>query len=193
MSASDVTVEFSESKNMIFRSPILAALVTVTLTLGEPARCAAEGSTAQPLDGEISAPSISLPIIANGEGQLNLEAHRGSVVYLDFWASWCGPCRRSLPALDELYREFEADGFQVLAISVDMVEEDALDFLNRYVVTYPVALDVTGASANAFGVNGMPSGYLIDRQGKVREVHVGFRKGDADKLRADILEVLRES
>lgn len=172
---------------MMLRRPLFAAFVALTVALGA-LRCAA----AEPIEGGLPAPTISLPLIANGEGELNLESHRGSVVYLDYWASWCGPCRRSLPALDELYRELKEEGLQVLAISVDVVEEDALDFLKRYTVTYPVALDDTGDSAKAFGVDGMPSGYLIDRSGKVRRVHVGFRKGDADKLRKDILEVLRE-
>ena len=140
----------------------------------------------------VAAPEFTLPIIANGSGQLNLADLRGNVVYLDFWASWCGPCRLSLPALDGIYQTLKADGLVVAAVSVDVVEEDSLDFLERYQVSYPVAIDTEGEVPRAFSVNGMPSGYLIDREGRVRAVHVGFKRGDelalADEIRALLAE-----
>ena len=80
----------------------------------------------------IPAPDFTLPVIANGDGTLVMEDLEGSVVYLDFWASWCGPCRLSLPALDAIYQELQGQGLVVAAITVDAVEEDALDFLERY-------------------------------------------------------------
>ena len=147
---------------------------------------------AAPPEDAIVAPPFSLPLIANGEGEVDLAALEGSVVYLDFWASWCGPCRLSLPALDTLYRELSGEGLVVTAISVDVVEEDALDFLERYPVSYPVAIDKTGAVPRSYAVNGMPSGYLIDKSGKVRSVHVGFRKGDEIALRSEINALLAE-
>ena len=140
----------------------------------------------------VSAPSFSLPAIANAEDTLTLDQLKGSVTYLDFWASWCGPCRLSLPALDEIYQELAPKGLKVMAISVDVVEEDAWDFLARYPVTYPVAIDTEGSIPKAYAVNGMPSGYLIDREGRVRAVHVGFKRGDEDALRAEILQLLEE-
>ena len=140
----------------------------------------------------ILAPAFSLPAIANAEGVISLASYKGAVTYLDFWASWCGPCRLSLPALDEIYQEPAPMGLKVTAISVDVVEEDAWDFLARYPVTYPVAIDTEGSVAKAYAVNGMPSGYLIDREGRVRTVHVGFKRGDEDALRAEILQLLEE-
>ena len=77
----------------------------------------------------IPAPEFSLPAIANAEGVISLANYKGAVTYLDFWASWCGPCRLSLPALDEIYQELAPMGLEVTAISVDVVEEDAWDFL----------------------------------------------------------------
>jgi thiol-disulfide isomerase/thioredoxin len=136
------------------------------------------------------APGFSLPAIANAAGTIDLDALRGDVVYLDFWASWCGPCRLSLPALDGLYQELQDQGLHVVAVSVDVVAEDSLDFLARYPVTYPVAIDTTGDTARSFAVNGMPSGYLIDRSGTVQSVHVGFKRGDEKSLRHEILELL---
>ena len=145
------------------------------------------------LDEPLPQPTWELPLIANGEGTVAGSTYLGRVTYLDFWASWCGPCRLSLPALNRLSKEFDDADFGVVAISVDYVDEDALDFLKRYPVDYPVAIDKTGNSGRDFAVAGMPSGYLIDRDGLIREVHVGFRKGDEKILRDKIQELITDS
>ncbi len=143
------------------------------------------------LENPISQPTWRLPVIANGTGKLSKDDLIGRVVYLDFWASWCGPCRLSLPALNNLFHEFNQENFSVIAVSVDYVEEDAIDFLSRYPVDYPVLLDKTGDSARDFLVAGMPSGYLIDQNGMIRAVHVGFRAGDEEILRSNITMLLK--
>ena len=166
--------------------PSCAPALLCTLIMLSPLVHSAAPASAAP------APAFTLPLVANGEGDISLLKLRGSVVYVDFWASWCGPCRLSLPALDTLYREFADQGFAVTAVSVDVVEEDALDFLERYPVSYPVAIDKTGAVPRSYSVNGMPSGYLIDKAGRVRSVHVGFKKGDEAALREEIKALLAE-
>ena len=145
------------------------------------------------LEEPLPQPTWELPLIANGEGTVTNSTYLGRVTYVDFWASWCGPCRLSLPALNRLSKEFDAADFGVVAISVDYVDEDALDFLERYPVDYPVAIDKTGNSGRDFAVAGMPSGYLIGRDGLIRQVHVGFRKGDEALLREQIQLLIADS
>ena len=138
-----------------------------------------------------TAPPVILPALST-DGDLSLQSLRGKVVYLDFWASWCGPCRVSFPLLEKLRDEMGPSGFEVFAISVDEVEAEARQFLTELPVSYPVVRDGTGATPQVFGILGMPTGYLIDREGVVREVHEGFRKSDIEKLRAAVIELLGE-
>jgi thiol-disulfide isomerase/thioredoxin len=138
-----------------------------------------------------SAPAVSLPQLS-GAGEVSLESLQGKVVYLDFWASWCPPCRISFPILEQLRVELGPDGFEVLAINLDEVEADAQQFLSDTPVSYPVVRDAAADSPKAFGMMGMPTGYLIDRKGIVREIHQGFRRSDGEKLHASITELLGE-
>ena len=139
------------------------------------------------------APALSLPSLSSASpAQLSLASLQGKVVYLDFWASWCGPCRVSFPQLEQLRQELAPQGFEVLAVNVDEFEADAREFLEEIPVTYPVVRDGSGATPAAWGILGMPTGYLIDRQGVVRLVHQGYRKSDGTALRASIIELLGE-
>ncbi len=137
------------------------------------------------------APGVELPSLHDGKA-ISLESLRGNVVYLDFWASWCGPCRISFPILEAMRSEFGSRGFEVLAINVDEQEQDALSFMQDVDVSYPLVRDASGDSPSRYGILGMPTGYLIDREGIVREVHQGFRKSDGAKLRAAVEQLLGE-
>jgi thiol-disulfide isomerase/thioredoxin len=110
---------------------------------------------------------------AHGDA-LALDALRGRVVYVDFWASWCGPCRRSFPWINELQGRYGARGLAIVAINVDKSPADAARFLERNPAQFPIAYDQAGATPLTYGVQGMPSSYLIDAQGKVVEVEQGF-------------------
>ena len=141
------------------------------------------------------APAIDLPLLSTSPdtaAKLSLAELRGKVVYLDFWASWCGPCRMSFPQLEQLRHELSPRGFEVLAVNVDEFEADALKFIEEIPVSYPLVRDEEGVSPRAYGILGMPTGYLIDREGVVRLVHQGFRRNDGAKLRAEIIELLGE-
>jgi len=151
------------------------------------------------------APAVALPSLGNSQSDpqappqenaelatVSLASLRGKVVYLDFWASWCGPCRVSFPQLEQLRQELGPRGFEVLAVNVDEFEADARKFLDAVAVTYPVVRDASGDTPASYGILGMPTGFLIDREGIVRLVHQGYRKSDGEALRAEIIELLGE-
>jgi thiol-disulfide isomerase/thioredoxin len=137
------------------------------------------------------APPFTLPKL-EGEGTYSLSQFRGQVVYLDFWASWCGPCRQSLPLLNELYGELHKQGFEILAVNLDEDKASGLDFLSEVPVSYPTLYDVNGTTPNAYGLRGMPTSYLIDRNGFMRAVHMGFKPSDMKEIRAQVISLLNE-
>ncbi len=126
-----------------------------------------------------------------GDGTLGLSDYKGKVIYLDFWASWCAPCLKAVPAIEELRKEFPASKFQVLAVNVDKKTKKALKFLARHPVGYPSVADPKGDIPGRFGVEAMPSSYLIDQKGVVRYVHKGFRDGDLEEIRNEVKRILR--
>jgi thiol-disulfide isomerase/thioredoxin len=131
------------------------------------------------------APAFALPTAA-GE-TLALERLRGQVVYVDFWASWCGPCRRSFPWMNEMNRKYAAKGLAIVAINVDKKRADAERFLAQIPAEFTVVFDAPGAVPAAYAVKGMPSSYLIDANGRVAVVEQGFR----DESRAVLEEKIR--
>ena len=139
-------------------------------------------------DGQ-KAPEFKAPALDGGKS-LSLASFRGKVVYLDFWASWCPPCLTSLPLLEELRKQFPSDQFQILAVNVDQDVEKARKFLERTGVGYPSATDPKGRLPEMFGVETMPTSFLIDRSGVIRYVHHGFRKGDVGPLRERIAQLV---
>jgi cytochrome c biogenesis protein CcmG, thiol:disulfide interchange protein DsbE len=129
-------------------------------------------SPAHAVEAGAPAPGFSLP---NAKGEpVALDKLRGKVVYVDFWASWCGPCRRSFPWMNEMQQKYGAKGFTVVAINVDKKRADADKFLALLPAGFPVVYDETGATPAAYAVKGMPSSYLIDARGNVSYVERGF-------------------
>ena len=118
------------------------------------------------------APALTVPSI-DPRHPISLSDYRGKVVYLDFWSSWCAPCRRAMPRFSSLRDQWSRDDFEVVAVNVDPVKEDARRFLAQVSVSYPVGVDVTARSATTFGVAAFPAAFLIDREGIVRHVYRG--------------------
>jgi len=118
------------------------------------------------------APAFALPT-AKGE-TVALAQLRGKVVYVDFWASWCAPCRRSFPWMNEMQQKYGPRGFAVVAINVDKKRSDAERFLVQNPANFTVVYDEAGSTPAAYGVKGMPSSYLIDTRGNVTFVERGF-------------------
>lgn len=137
------------------------------------------------------APVFEAPALG-GHGIVSLDDHRGKVIYLDFWASWCPPCLESLPQIEKLRGAFSEDEFQVLAVNVDSKPENALKFLKRNPVGYPSASDPKGVLPKRYGVSTMPTSYLIDQRGIVRYVQSGFRRQDIDELHSRIKKMLEQ-
>jgi thiol-disulfide isomerase/thioredoxin len=137
-------------------------------------------------------PELAVARLEDPAQSLSLGTLRGSVVYVDFWASWCVPCRLSMPALDALYRQNRARGFAVVGVNKDVAAADARRFLAKVPVTFTLVSDGQDALARAFDVKAMPSGYLVDRKGVVRKVHRGFTAETAEALAREVDALLKE-
>lgn len=138
-----------------------------------------------------AAPGCALTAIGDAS-PVDPQQFLGKVVYVDFWASWCGPCAKSFPFLNQLHGELKDKGLQVIGVNLDENPEDAKAFLANYPVNFMVAADSGEQCARKFDVKAMPSSYIIDRKGIVRHVHLGFRSGEAKALRELVEELLAE-
>ena len=159
---------------------LIPLALALNLLLAGTAWCVGEGEPA---------PDFELPVLG-GETTKSLSASHGKVRYVDFWASWCPPCRVSIPEIVALQRELGGSGFEVIGINVDERIDDALKFLEHHPMNYDVLSDPRGATAAAYALPGMPTSFVIDPEGRVTLVHVGFRRGDMEGIRAHIVELL---
>lgn len=123
---------------------------------------------------------------------LRLSELRGQVVMINFWASWCGPCRQEMPLLDALYQQYEPLGFTLLGVNVEQDVADAERLLKDAPVNFPVLYDPDNAVTKAYDVVAMPSTILVDRDGNMRYVHHGYKPGYEDDYQAQIRELIRE-
>ncbi len=131
------------------------------------------------LDTGAPAPGLDVP---GTKDAISLAAMKGKVVYVDFWASWCKPCKQSFPFLNELQAKYQARGLNVVGINVDAKREDADAFLAETPAQFAVGFDPKGESAKRFDVKAMPSSVIVGRDGKVVAVHRGFRPEDRAEI-----------
>ena len=135
------------------------------------------------------APEINLP---GNNGNVQLEKLRGKVVYLDFWASWCLPCKKSFPWMNKMQQHYADQGFEIVAINLDKERKLADEFLAEVDVNFTIAYDESGQSASQYKLKGMPSSYLIGRDGKVYASHIGFKDKDKEQLEQAIKNLLNK-
>lgn len=125
------------------------------------------------------------------KGSVSLNQYKGQVVYLDFWASWCGPCRQSFPWMNEMQQRYGAQGFKVIAINLDKEKALREKFIEMVPAKFTIAYDPDGKVAEKYGIQGMPSSYLIDRNGNISARHLGFRDKDSAELEQKIQSLLK--
>ncbi|HZS36929.1 MAG TPA: TlpA disulfide reductase family protein [Polyangia bacterium] len=136
------------------------------------------------------APDFSLPSLRGP--RVSLAGLRGKVVIVDFWAQWCEPCKKELPQLDKLSKDYASRGVVILAVNIDKERENAERLVKQLGLTLPVLLDPTGAVASTYDLPKMPTSFVIDKKGLVRFVHDGFEgSGDVDRFRSELDELTR--
>jgi peroxiredoxin len=136
------------------------------------------------------APDFSLPSRAGKT--LSLDQFKGQVVMINFWASWCGPCRQEMPLLDDIYRRYGKMGFTLLGVNVEPDRKSALAWLKQTPVTFPILFDADSKVSKLYGVAGMPTTVFIDRKGNVRLVHVSYKPGDENTYLDEIRRLIQE-
>lgn len=156
---------------MTLRSTLLLAAL---LACGAPVHAVEAGQPAPALE------------IAGVKSPVSLAALKGKVVYVDFWASWCAPCKQSFPWMNEMQAKYGARGLQIVAVNVDARREDADKFLAEVPATFLVGFDAKGEAPKRFQIKGMPSSVLVGPDGQVVKVHAGFR-ADERKAQEDAI------
>jgi len=159
----------------------IAPLILIVLMLGPSSKSFAAVT---------EAPNVILPTL---NGEVNLKALRGKVVYLDFWASWCKPCIKSFPWMHYLKKTYQDQGLEIVAVNLDKEKRPAEEFLKLVDVNFIVAFDPEGKTAKAYQLRGMPSTYMIGRDGRLYVSHIGFREKDKLKMEKAVKILLEGS
>ena len=136
------------------------------------------------------APTFTLP--SRSGDNVSLEQLKGQVVMLNFWASWCGPCRQEMPLLDQMHKRYSALGFTLLGVNVEANTKDAEKWLADTPVSFPVLFDKDSKVSELYEVSAMPSTVFIDRKGNVRYLHRGYKPGDESEYLNQIRALLKE-
>jgi cytochrome c biogenesis protein CcmG, thiol:disulfide interchange protein DsbE len=164
-------------KKWLLLSSLLLAVQTPSLVHSAPA----------PEGDSKAAPGFSLE---GREGLVVLDSLRGKTVLLDFWASWCEPCRRSFPWMSAMHEKYAPKGLVIVAVNLDKKRRAAEAFLSKFSPPFQVAFDPNGKTAEDYNVSAMPSSFLISPEGKVVHVQAGFDPADSHKLEALIQEAI---
>ena len=159
-------------------------LAGLALTVFAATSLASSGLTGQ------TAPDFALKS-STGEN-MRLSEYRGDVVMVNFWATWCGPCRQEMPLLDDLHSRYERVGFNLLGVNIDDDSSRAMDMIRELGVSFPVLFDARKEVSRLYEVDAMPVTVIIDREGTVRYVHQGYKPGYEEKYLDQVRSLLRE-
>jgi thiol-disulfide isomerase/thioredoxin len=140
----------------------------------------------------ISALFLTLQVgVAAADEQWDLKSHAGKVVIVDFWASWCVPCRRSFPWLNAMHQKYADEGLVIIGVNLDADRSEAMKFLEEYPARFDIYYDETKELAREFGVVAMPSSFVIGRDGEIAKKHFGFKVKKQDEYESAIIDALR--
>jgi peroxiredoxin len=141
---------------------------------------------------ELNSPAPDFTLKSLDGTNLKLSEMTGNVVLINFWASWCGPCREEMPLLNALHSKYEALGFTVLGVNVEEDVNGAKSFLNDFPVDFPILLDNANEVSKQYKVIAMPTTVVVDRDGNMRFLHQGYKSGDEAKYRQMVKKLVRE-
>lgn len=149
-------------------------------------------ATALASSGMEGQPAPDFALKSSTGENMRLSEFRGDVVMINFWATWCGPCRQEMPLLNELYVRYERVGFNLLGVNIDDDSRRAMQMIEELGVTFPVLFDARKEVSKLYNVEAMPVTVLVDREGIVRYVHLGYKPGYEDKYLDQVRSLLRE-
>jgi cytochrome c biogenesis protein CcmG, thiol:disulfide interchange protein DsbE len=169
-------------------SKLIIALVSLAILAAAFGMVWLQSSKYEPLTVGKAAPDFELPDL--GDSSVKLSDYRGKVVFLNFWATWCKPCKEEMPSMEVLYRKFKDKGLVVLAVSIDRVttKQDIPPFVKSMDLSFPIMVDSWGQTDKRYKLMGVPETYIIDREGVLREKVIGPR----DWTRLDNLQVVTQ-
>jgi len=162
-------------------SELMGSLVVAAALLAVPAIAA-----------DATGPAAEFKLQSRSGPAVSLSSLKGQVVLINFWATWCGPCRKEMPFLEQIQKKYAPLGFTMVGVNV---EEDTrlMDaFLNDVPVTFPILLDPANSVSKLYNVSAMPSTVIVDRKGNVRFIHQGYKPGDESKYQDMIRQLIRE-
>src|SRR5215813_980511 len=167
---------------MKLRIAAILAPLTTALMLALPASGA----------DHASGPAPQFNLDSRSGSKISLAQYKGQVVMLNFWASWCGPCRQEMPLLEDIYKKYNKMGFTLIGVNVEPDSKAAEGFLKQTPVSFPVIYDKESMVSKAYDVSGMPSTVIIDRKGNIRVLHRGYKPGDENEYQDSIRNLVRE-
>lgn len=164
-----------------FSKHVFYAVLTCALMLASNASVQAK---------KLSGPAPSFALKSLDGKTVKLSDFKGQVVMINFWASWCGPCREEMPLLEELYSDYRKAGFVLLGITIDEDVADAEGFLKKSPVSFPILSDPKGEVADLYNNQAMPSSYFVDRRGNLAHLHKGYKPGDEKNYKSVIRKLI---